>query len=153
MLSLAPVTIIAARVNCMTGFKEIDHSGDIGIEAYGDSFNMLLCNLARGLFQLLVRDRVEPARSRRISVRSQSREDLLVDWLSAIITCAASHNEIYGGLRLDSIGDHFIEAELFGEPIDPGKHDLRFEVKAATYHNLLYTHEEGIFRARVILDL
>lgn len=137
----------------MKPFNEIDHSGDIGIEVRGADIESLLSNAARGLFGLLARNRVGRAVSRRVTVRSESYEDLLVDWLSELISCAASHGEVYGDVSVEALGPYFIEATLYGEPVDAVKHDLRFEVKAATYHSLrLEKIREGYF-ARVIFDL
>lgn len=137
----------------MKPFNEIDHSGDIGIEARGDNIESLFCNAARGLFGLLVRNKVGHAISRRVSVRSESYENLLVDWLSEIISCASLHGEVYGDVAVEACGDYFIDATLMGEPIDAGRHDLRFEVKAATYHTLEFRKTEAGCFARIIFDL
>jgi len=46
-----------------------------------------------------------------------------------------------------------LRAELVGERIDPGRHRLLADVKAATAHGLKLAFEEGRFRATVTLDV
>jgi SHS2 domain-containing protein len=51
------------------------------------------------------------------------------------------------------IDETSVEATLSGEGIDPERHGLRFDVKAATYHALLVEAGAKGFHARVIFDL
>lgn len=44
-----------------------------------------------------------------------------------------------------------LEARLEGEPFDPARHVARTEVKAITYHDLVFDPVGG--RARVIVDI
>jgi SHS2 domain-containing protein len=134
-------------------FREIDYSGDIGIEARGGSIEMLFCNAARGLFGLMARGKIRSANSRKIQVRSNSYEELLVDWLSEIISSSASNAEVYSDASIEECGEYFLRGTLWGERVDAGRHDLRFEVKAATYHDLYIKKISGGYKARIIFDL
>jgi SHS2 domain-containing protein len=44
-------------------------------------------------------------------------------------------------------------AEAFGEPVNPGRHEPRDLVKAATYHGLSVQQLPEGWEARVILDV
>ena len=44
-----------------------------------------------------------------------------------------------------------LTARLWGEPFDPGRHLARTEVKAITFHRLLFDARRGT--ARVIVDI
>ncbi len=134
-------------------FNEFDHSGDIGIEARADSPEQLLENLSRGLFSLMCLSRVEASIERRIVVVSDSMEGLVVDWLSEIISAADVHGEVYGTVRVDKIEPGRVEGVIRGERYDENRHELRLEVKAATYHGLAVEQIDGRYRARVIFDL
>ena len=80
-------------------------------------------------------------------------EDLLVDWLCEVIAVGATHGEAYGTVEITRAGEFFAEGILRGEPIEPVKHDLRFDVKAATYHDLSLDQTTEEMRARVVFDL
>jgi SHS2 domain-containing protein len=67
-------------------FREFDHGGDIGIEAWGSDLAEMLENATAGLFGLAVRGRVGRTVERAIRVSSSSVEDLLVDWLGEVIS-------------------------------------------------------------------
>jgi len=134
-------------------FREFDHGGDIGIEAWGSDLAAMLENAAMGLFGLVARGRVEAAVERVIRVSSASAEDLLVDWLGEVITLSGIHGEVYGAVRIERSGEWFAEGVLLGEKADPSKHGFRFDVKAATYHRLAVEKKADGYRGRVIFDL
>jgi len=91
--------------------------------------------------------------AREINVVSSSDEDLLVDWLAEVIATIGTHGELYGNIEISEIGEHFAGGVLHGEMVDPARHDLRFDVKAATYHGLSVNKTTDGFRGRVIFDL
>ncbi len=134
-------------------FVEVDHSGDIGIEAKGKDLAALIKNLTRGLFSLMYRGGVCAEIERRICVESNSAEELIIDWLSEVLAVSDIHGELYESVQIEKAGDYYIEGILEGEKLDPKKHDLRFHVKAATYHGLRIKKHGGVLRARVIFDL
>ena len=135
------------------GFAEIDYSGDVGIEAWGASPADVIANATRALMGLMCFSRVEPLVVRRIRVDAAAPGDVLVDWLSAVILCAATHGEVYGDVSVESADDHSATGVVRGEAVDPARHELRFDVKGATYHALHYGQTGGRWSARVILDL
>jgi len=137
----------------LRGFKEIEHSGDAGLEIEGRSIEELFRNAALGLFGLLVRGEVLSKDARRVRVEADCYEDLLVNWLSEIITASAVYAELYSDIYIESVGQYYIDCFLKGEPYDPARHNLRSEVKAATYHDIYVVQKGGRFKARVIFDL
>lgn len=135
-------------------FVEIDFSGDVGIEAWGDSQGEVIANATRALMGLMCRSRVEPSVTRAIAVSAETPGEVLVDWLSAVILTAASHGEVYGEVSVDSADDGSARGVIRGEAIDPARHELRFDVKAATYHGLVMQRSDAArYFARVIFDL
>ena len=113
-------------------FIEIDHSGDVGIEARGNDVAELLTHATQGLFSLLYRGNVKTVTERVIRVESNSLEDLLVDWLGEVITMGGVHGELYGAVTVRHASERVAHGVLRGEPIDRKRHDPRFDVKAAT---------------------
>jgi len=134
-------------------FNEIDHSGDIGIEVRGKDMAEMLENATMGLASLLCWNEVHGVVERRIRVSSASAEDLLVDWLGEVISVAGVYGELYGAARIDRTGEWYAEGALLGERVDPSKHELRFDVKAATYHGVTVERRPGGYYGRVIFDL
>jgi SHS2 domain-containing protein len=134
-------------------FQEIDHSGDVGIEAWGETPARLFENVTLGLMSLVATGPVGITVKRELVVHAERPSDLLVAWLSEVILSSATRGEVYSGVRIDDINECNVRGVVAGAPIDDARHTLRFDVKAATYHDLLYEETDDGYRARVIFDL
>jgi SHS2 domain-containing protein len=55
--------------------------------------------------------------------------------------------------EVSDLGNGRFEARAWGEGFYDGRHVIRREVKAVTFHQLEVKQEQGQWRARVILDL
>jgi SHS2 domain-containing protein len=135
------------------GFREVDHSGDVGIDVWGATLADLLANATRGLCTLMTWNTVARSCSRSIEVEAASPQDLVVDWLSAVILASATHAELYAAAEVVVAEDVVARGVVFGEPINAVRHALRFDVKAATYHGMQMEKTASGYRARVIFDL
>jgi SHS2 domain-containing protein len=134
-------------------FKEFDHCGDVGIEAWGKTVERVIENATVGLFSLMTTRAVTPLVEREIYVDAASGEDALVDWLSEVITTASTFGELYADVSIERLAAFSLRGWIRGEPIDEHRHELRFDVKAATYHQLVFERIDEGFHARVIFDL
>lgn len=134
-------------------FVEFDFSGDIGVEVWGSDLAEMIKNATMGLLSLICRGEVRAETRRVIRVSSPSVEDLLVDWLGEVISIVGAYGELFGSVEIDRVGEWYAHGVLIGDKIDPAKHDLRFDVKAATYHGLSVEKREDGYYGRVIFDL
>jgi SHS2 domain-containing protein len=137
----------------LEAFREIDHSGDVGIEATGADFVALLENLTQGLFALQYRGPVGREIERTIEVSSQSHADVVVDWLSEVIALCGARGELYSQVEVGEASEGGARGILRGERFNEAQHQPRFDVKAVTYHKLDVTHDDHGWHARVIFDL
>jgi len=135
------------------GFEEFDHAGDIGIEARGRDMAELIANATRGLLALFCRGGVEPRTERPLAVDSPTQEDMLVDWLGEVIATIGEHDELYSEIEMIHVDGRSARGVLRGERVDTTRHDLRFDVKAATYHGLSIERTADGLRGRVVFDL
>lgn len=135
------------------GHREVDHSGDVGVEAWGATLSEVLEEATLGLFALVSEGEVGSGVEREVSASAGDTAALIVDWLGEVILAAATHAEVYAGVRVDGCDGTSARGVVWGEPIDVARHRLRFDVKAATYHGLRYETTPAGFRSRVIFDL
>ena len=135
-------------------FETIDHTADIGIMAYGDDLKQVFANAARGLFSLITElDTVAVKEKRGIKVTAPDREALLVNWLNELIYLCEAKELLFNRFDIITITDTQLKATGYGEKINLAKHELKTQVKAATYHMLkIEQHEDG-YRAQVIFDV
>ena len=138
----------------MKRFEVLDHTADIGLIIYGDDLKALFGNAGEAFFHLItdlrkVRRRIE----RRINIRGESLERLMVDWLSELLYLHDVENLLFKGFKVESVGEDGLKAVAKGEPFREGAHVIKTEVKAVTYHRIEVRKEKGRWRAQIILDL
>lgn len=135
-------------------FEFIDHTADIGILAYGADMKQVFANAARGLFSLITElDSITATEKRDINVTGLDREALLVNWLNELIYLFEAKEILFNRFEITTIADTALSAKAFGEKINLAKHELKTQVKAATYHMLKIEQNEDGYRAQVIFDV
>jgi SHS2 domain-containing protein len=138
----------------MKRFEFLNHTADIGIVVYGEDLKALFENAGEAFFHLVtdlgkVKRRVE----RRIEIKAESLERLMVDWLSELLYLHDVQHLLFKSFQVESIGDNGLRARVEGEPFQEGIHVIKTEVKAVTYHQIEVRQEKEGWRARVIFDL
>jgi len=135
-------------------FEILDHTADIGIVVHGENLKALFENAGEAFFHLItdlkkVRGRIE----RRVNVKGESLDRLMVDWLSELLYLHDVENLLFKGFKVDSVGEDGLKATVKGERFQEGMHVIKTEVKAVTYHQIEVRREKKGWRAQVILDL
>ena len=132
--------------------REIAHTADVGFEVEAPSWPMLLERAALALAaEIADLARVTPREAVVLAVEAGDREELLHDWLQAVLVrvqagflpCEVEVALAPGGLR----------GTLRGEPLDPARHRVHGEVKGVTWHGLTVRETPAGVAARVILDV
>ncbi len=137
-------------------FRFLEHTADVRVECHGGSFEELLESAAQALYAVALRstqtrfDR-EQAISLEYDPSASEPGEALVRWLQEIIYLMEVKyfvGVLFNFHQADASG---IRATLTGYTYLP--EERAAEVKAATYHGLDVTLENGIYRAELILDL
>ena len=136
------------------GYRILEHPADVGIEAFGHTLAEAFEYSARGLTSLIVEpasvDRLE---QRFVSLKGTDPENLLVRWLSEILYLYDGEDFLLSDVNISRLSEGELDATLVGEKLIEGKHKLRMDVKAITYHQLKVGETpEGVF-LRVFLDI
>ena len=129
-------------------------TADVGIWARADSTPELFEALGLGLFALMTDLRkVRPAQERVVQASGPDPLGLVVNFLTELITLQAVEGFLVREIRCRPVGSPptALLAQVRGERFDPLRHSQHFEVKAATFHELLVDLERH--RARVIVDI
>ncbi len=138
----------------MKRFEVLDHTADIGLIIYGEDLKTLFENAGEAFFHLItdlkkVRRRVE----KRIEIKGEDLERLMVDWLSELLYLHDVENLLFKGFKVESVGEGGLKAKVKGEPFQEGVHVIKTGVKAVTYHQIQVRKEDGNWRAQIIFDL
>jgi SHS2 domain-containing protein len=145
-----------------TGHKQLAHMSDAWIEAWGPSLEAAFLASAAGLLSVITDLRRV---KRRITVNVPALKDidlegLLYSWLEYVLIRFETERLILpkGSITIRTSGGGngnylMLTGRLEGEAFDPGRHLLRREVKAVTYHQMEVSRINDIYRIRFLLDL
>jgi SHS2 domain-containing protein len=139
-------------------FREIDHTGDVGIQVSAPTLPQLFERAALGMFRLLTDlDSVHTSESTQIAVGGRDLEALMVRWLSELNYRHTVDNVLYSTFEVDSIHEtedgRVLSATVRGEAIDPDRHTVYTEIKAITFHGLDVHETDGGWAVQVIFDM
>ncbi|MFQ5951443.1 MAG: archease [Candidatus Geothermarchaeales archaeon] len=99
--------------------------------------------------------KVRPAVTRVIQLEGESLDHLLFDFLSEIVYLKDSETLIFSRfeIRITRNASCWLRAEMLGERIDRGRHELRQDVKAVTLHMFEVEKRDSRWTATVVLDV
>lgn len=136
------------------GFEFLEHTADLGIRAWGPSFEAAFEQLGAAVIDLLGVgvDDGEPGHGRSISVAADDAGALAVGFVNELVFLC--EEERGGVLRIDvdQASDRSIQGGLLFAAGDHQAHGL--DVKAATYHRLAVERRvDGALEVQVYLDV
>jgi SHS2 domain-containing protein len=135
-------------------YELIEHMADIGITAYGSDLKQAFANAARGLFSLIAElDTVSEKNIYHFQVSAPDRDALLVNWLNELIYRFEAKEMLFHRFNINTLTDTELKATGYGEKIDLTKHELKIQVKAATYHMLKIEQIKDEWKVQVIFDV
>lgn len=138
-------------------YEILDISGDVGIRAFGAGAAEAFIHAASGMYSLVAdAGCVEELRRLDIRVEGDSPEGLLVGFLNELIFHFDAYGFVGGRIEIEELRldePAIVRAAVYGEEFDGARHERRLLLKAATYHNIVVTEEEGVWRLEVIFDI
>lgn len=141
----------------MKGYEYIEHTGDIGIRAYGSTVEELFTNAAQGLLDAIADlSTVDATTPTEIEVSAKSLEELMVSWLDELNFRHEVEEIFFQRVEIGDISEapYRLVALAYGEPIDFAKHVVYTEIKSVTYHQLRVEQtSDNQWIAQVIFDL
>jgi SHS2 domain-containing protein len=133
-------------------YRSFEHTADIGIEAWGDDLPALFSNAARALFDVAVDlASIRPDSAESVELQAEAVDLLLHAWLSELLY-RFSRGRVYAAFEFETLTQTSLKARIHGEEFDRGRHGLKTDIKAVTYHQLL-AEKGDRWHARAILDL
>ncbi|MCL5291129.1 MAG: archease [Actinobacteria bacterium] len=135
-------------------YETINHTADVGLKASGVTLAEAFENAATGMFSLISDlENVGSGAALDVYVEAEDRETLLVEWLNELLYLFEVDHWIFKHFRIeDTDGEHYLRAKAFGEELDLGRHQIKIQIKAVTYHMLKVEHDDR-WIAQVIFDV
>ncbi len=134
-------------------YEIVDHTADIGILVRAKNLPELYINAALAFFDLMAGlENIKPNEMIPISVEATDLENLMVNWLGELLYLFDSDGWLLVDFQLE-LKHMRIIATGKGEKYDPTKHEIRYYIKAITYHMLEVKQDKDEWVARVIFDI
>ena len=136
------------------GFEIIDHTADVAIAAYGADMKKAFANAALGMFSIMTDiKKVNQTAVRDVEVTADEMKVLLVSWLNELLFICEVEKILFKKFDMSELDGTRLVAKCYGEKIDPKRHRIKTEIKAATYHMTQIEGKRDGSRIQVLFDI
>ena len=134
-------------------YKYLEHEADVGILASGKTLEEAFAEGAKALFGVMVELKgVKASDKVKVECSADDIPGLFVEWLNELVRIKDIEGSFYSKFKVNIDGKKLV-GECFGEKIDLKKHNVKTEVKAATYSGLKYEQKNRKHCLRCVLDI
>lgn len=124
------------------GWEHFPHGADAGVRGFGPTVAQAFEQAALALTAIVTDAKIAEQSVVKVRCEAPDIEQLLVEWLNAIIYEMAVRDMVFGRFQVALNGTR-LEATMWGESIDQEKHTPACEPKGATYTMLRVAQDEG----------
>jgi SHS2 domain-containing protein len=134
-------------------FENFAHDADVGVRGRGATLAEALANAGRALTAVVTDPAcVREVLSVEIACEAKDPEELLFDWLNAVVFEMATRRVLFARYEVKVEGAKLV-ARAFGEPVEVGRHHPAVEVKGATWTGLRVARRGGTWVAECVVDV
>jgi len=130
---------------------------DVAFEATAASINGLFEQCAKATEEAMVSTKgIKPKVSKNIKLEADALDRLLIDWLNEVVFYKDSEGLLFSNFKVSvkQVDKNWkLTATAKGEKRDPKRHELRADVKAATWHMFELKETKNGWKARVVEDI
>jgi len=153
-LSASVSEVKKAMKNLPRPYDFFEHTADVGIQVYGRTLKELFAHGAIALFEFIADlGKVGKVVTKQVELECFDREELFVRWLSELLYIHEAERLLLCSFEPLFIRKGRLRATIQGEVLDGARHQVFNQVKAVTYHQVQITRGNGLWIARVILDV
>lgn len=135
-------------------YTVFEHTADIGVEVTADSLEELFTNSALAMADIMFESRPTGAtQTRLVMVVGNDPGELLIAWLNELLYIYSVERLVFSEFSESELTETGFMTRAGGERVDPEKHTVEMEIKAATYHGLSIERDGGCYKARIIFDV
>jgi len=136
----------------MGTFRYLDHTADLCFEIIGNTLEDLFVTTGNAIFSHQIKGELVHKKSYSLDLSSDSLEDLLIDWCRELLYLFSVHGFIPFTYNM-TIKDIHIQAHIDGDILDNERHEIKSEIKNATYHYLMVKKQLNGYHATIVFDV
>lgn len=134
-------------------WEHFEHVADIGIRGFGSTPAEAFAQAGLALTALITDPgKVMPRQRVQVALEEEDLDYLFFDWINAIVYQMSTHHLLFARFEV-RIDGRRLQADLWGEPVDPQRHTPAIEVKGATFTELSVRQEGGQWIAQCVVDV
>jgi SHS2 domain-containing protein len=142
----------------MNGYKELEHTADIGLQVWGEDLPELFFQAAGGYYAQALVHAPRPGQNwQSFTLEEDTLEDLLVAFLGELNYHLMVKSEYFyplDSIQVLPINDGYrIAFRGKRGTLKKSNNQLNMEIKAVTYHQLKIRKENGHYSTKIIFDL
>jgi len=135
------------------GWEHFPHGADVGVRGFGPTASEAFEQAALALTAIVTDAKIAEQTPVAVSCEAPDLEQLLVEWLNAIIYEMAVRDMVFGRYEVAISGTR-LDGRMWGEPIDVTKHAPACEPKGATFTMLRVAKDDcGTWSAGCVVDV
>lgn len=132
----------------------LPHTADIRLQVEAGNRQEIYAGALKGMNELMIKDFCSGPDlnflEEELNISSSDETNLLVDFLSEVLTLSHINKALYCEAELSFPEAHRLSAKINGRPVTAFDEDI----KAVTYHEAeIYKEAEGKWKARIIFDI
>ncbi|BBO71024.1 protein archease [Desulfosarcina alkanivorans] len=132
----------------------LDHTADLRIRVSGTDPADLFQNAGLALFDLIADPvRLKPREIIEVAVTGDDPADLMVNYLRELLYLWTGEEKLVERIDIVHLTDTAVSARVSADRYQPGRHEIRNEIKAVTYHQIEVSRTESGWRAMVVFDI
>ncbi|HMK87903.1 MAG TPA: archease [Steroidobacteraceae bacterium] len=137
----------------MSRWEHFPHGADVGVRGIGATKAEAFEQAALALIAVMADvATIEAREARPVECEAPDDELLLVEWLNAIVYLVAADKMLFSRFSVEIDGPR-LEAQAWGERLDPPRHRPAVEIKGATYTMLRVAREGDSWIAQTVVDV
>lgn len=138
----------------MAPYEIVAHTADLGIRVCAPSREELFTQAVEALFDVMAgRESVRPLHERTISAEGTDGEELFVNFLREALYLFHGEGMLLAECRMLDLAPRVAKALVRGEPFEDGRHVIKTELKAVTYHGVEIVQRPEGWSGKVIIDV
>jgi len=134
-------------------WEHFEHGADVGLRGVGASLAEAFEQVGLALTAVVTDPaRVQAETEVAIACEAPDREQLLIDWLNALIYEMATRRMLFARYAVEIDGRR-LSGRAWGEPVDVSRHAPAVEPKGATFTELFVGRRDGQWVAQCVVDV